>query len=389
MISCMKTPIYLDYAATTPVDSQVADAMFRHMTMDGVFGNAGSSTHVYGAAAEKAVNRAREQVASLLNADAREIIFTSGATESINLALKGPAAFYAQRGQHIITSAIEHKATLDTCKALEDSGCRVTYVQPLPNGALDLAAVENAIADDTILLSFMHVNNETGVINDIAALAELAQSHGVKLHVDAAQSVGKLPLDLAALPVDYLSLSAHKFYGPKGSGALFVRRQPRARLQPQLHGGGQQQGLRAGTLPTQQIVGLGEACALAQQSLVEESARLTQLRDQLWAGLSSLNGVLLNGTGAERAPHILNMSFAGVMGESLLLALDELAVSSGSACTSASAEPSYVLRALGRDDALAESSLRFSLGRDTTADDIDRAVQIVRREVQRLRDLAP
>jgi len=385
----MKTPIYLDYAATTPVDPRVVNVMSRHMLADGVFGNAGSTTHVYGVHAEQAVNQAREQVASLLNADAREIVLTSGATESINLALKGAAAFYAKRGQHIITSAIEHKATLDTCKALEESGFRVTYLQPLPNGALDLAAVEKAIADDTLLLSFMHVNNEIGVVNDIVALAELAQSRKVKLHIDAAQSVGKLPLDLAVLPVDYLSFSAHKIYGPKGIGALFVRRQPRARLVAQLHGGGQQNGLRAGTLPTQQIVGLGEACALAQQRLVQESARLTALREQLWQGLSSLGGVFLNGDGAARAPHILNVSFAGVMGESLLLATNELAVSSGSACTSASAEPSYVLRALGRDDALAESSLRFSLGAYTTAEDIAAAVQIVCREVQRLRGLAP
>ncbi|MFA7096215.1 MAG: IscS subfamily cysteine desulfurase [Gammaproteobacteria bacterium] len=387
----MKLPIYLDYAATTPVDERVAAAMGRYLTRDGEFGNPASRSHRYGWAAEAAVERAREQVAGLLGADPREIIFTSGATESNNLALKGAAHFYRRRGRHLITCKTEHKAVLDTCRALEREGFEVTYLDPLPSGLLDLEALEAALRPDTLLVSLMLVNNEIGVIQDIAAVGALTRPRGVLLHVDAAQAAGKVAIDLAGehATVDLLSLSAHKLYGPKGIGALYVRRAPRVRLEAQMHGGGHERGLRSGTLPVHQIVGLGEACALAQAELATESARLLALRERLWAGLRTIPEVYLNGDAERRVAGNLNVSFAYVEGESLIMALKDIAVSSGSACTSASLEPSYVLRALGRPDELAHSSIRFSLGRYTTAEEIDYTIEVVRAAVARLRALSP
>ncbi|MDU6389577.1 MULTISPECIES: IscS subfamily cysteine desulfurase [unclassified Pantoea] len=381
----MKLPIYLDYAATTPADPRVASKMMQFLTLDGTFGNPASRSHRFGWQAEEAVDVARNQVAELVNADPREIIFTSGATESDNLALKGAAHAQRARGQHIITSQTEHKAVLDSCKQLESEGFTVTYLTPPANGIITPDAVRAALRDDTVLVSLMHVNNEIGVIQDIAAIGELCRARDILFHVDATQSVGKLPIDLSELKVDLMSFSAHKLYGPKGIGALYVRRKPKVTIDAQMHGGGHERGMRSGTLPVHQIVGMGEAFHLAREAQESEMARLAALRARLWQGLSALDGVQLNGDLAQSAPNILNISFAGVDGESLIMALKDLALSSGSACTSASMEPSYVLRAIGLDEALAHSSLRFSLGRFTTEEEIDYAIALVQKVVSRLR----
>ncbi|MCG7388957.1 MULTISPECIES: IscS subfamily cysteine desulfurase [Pantoea] len=381
----MKLPIYLDYAATTPADPRVASKMMQFLTLDGTFGNPASRSHRFGWQAEEAVDVARNQVAELVNADPREIIFTSGATESDNLALKGAAHAQRGRGLHIITSQTEHKAVLDSCKQLESEGFTVTYLKPPANGIITPDAVRDALRDDTVLVSLMHVNNEIGVIQDIAAIGELCRARDILFHVDATQSVGKLPIDLSELKVDLMSFSAHKLYGPKGIGALYVRRKPKVNIDAQMHGGGHERGMRSGTLPVHQIVGMGEAFSLAREARETEMARLAALRARLWQGLSALEGVQLNGDLTQSAPNILNISFAGVDGESLIMALKDLALSSGSACTSASMEPSYVLRAIGLDEALAHSSLRFSLGRFTTEEEIDYAIALVQKVLPRLR----
>ena len=381
----MKFPLYFDYAATTPVDERVAEKMLACLTFEGNFANPASRSHVYGWRAEEAVEHARRQVADLLNADPREIVWTSGATEANNLALKGAAFFYRDRGRHIVTSQIEHKAVLDVCAYLESQGFSVTYLRPDASGIIAPEQVAAALRPDTILASFMHVNNEVGVINDIAALGALCRERGVLLHVDAAQSAGKIPLDMSALPVDLLSISAHKLYGPKGVGALYVRRRPRVQLEPQMHGGGHERGLRSGTLPTHQIVGMGEACRIAQIEMAEEGARILALRQRLWQGIAALPEVYLNGDAERRVPGNLNISFGGVDGEALLLALKDVAVSTGSACTSASLEPSYVLSALGRAAPLAHSALRFSLGRYTTQEEVDCAAELIRDTLANLR----
>lgn len=385
----MKLPIYLDYSATTPVDPRVAEKMMQHLTQDGIFGNPASRSHRFGWQAEEAVDVARNQIAELVGADPREIVFTSGATESDNLAIKGVAGFYQHKGKHIITCVTEHKAVLDTCHQLEQEGFEVTYLAPQRNGLIDVQQLANALRDDTILVSIMHVNNEIGVVQDIAAIGELCRARGVLYHVDATQSVGKLPVDLAQLPVDLMSFSAHKVYGPKGIGALYVRRQPKVQLDAQIHGGGHERGMRSGTLPVHQIVGMGEAYRIAQEEMHSEMARLRTLRDRLWNGIQQIEEVYLNGETANSAPGILNVSFNYVDGESLIMALKDLAVSSGSACTSASLEPSYVLRALGLSDELAHSSIRFSLGRFTTEEEIDYAIALVVKSIGRLRELSP
>lgn len=382
-------PIYLDYAATTPVDPRVAEKMMRYLTLQGHFGNPASRSHPFGWNAEKAVEEAREQVAALVNADPKEIVWTSGATESNNLAIKGVAHFQQQKGKHLITSKTEHKAVLDTCRHLEREGFEVTYLDPEPNGLVDLKKLTEAIRADTILVSIMHANNEIGVIADIAALGEITRSRGILLHVDAAQSAGKISIDLQKLNVDLMSFSAHKVYGPKGIGALYVRRKPRVRLEAQMHGGGHERGMRSGTLPTHQIVGMGEAFRIAREEMDAENQRLTELRNRLWAGMKDVEEVYLNGDLEQRLPGNLNISFNYVEGESLIMALKDLAVSSGSACTSASLEPSYVLRALGREDELAHSSIRFSLGRFTTMEDIDYVIPLIRNKIGKLRELSP
>lgn len=384
----MKLPVYLDYAATTPVEPRVAEKMGECLTLEGCFANPASSSHVLGLAAADRVREAREQVAALLHADAREIIWTSGATEAINLAIKGVMQFYKNKGNHLITCKTEHKAVLDTCQFLQQQGCEVTYLEPQSNGLIDLMALKAAIKPETILVSLMHVNNETGVIQDIAAISELTRAQGIIFHVDAAQSAGKIAIDLQQMPIDLLSLSAHKLYGPKGIGALYVRHKPRARLLAQIHGGGHEQGLRSGTLATHQIVGMGTACHIAKQELPQEALRIQQLRERLWSGIKSIQGILLNGDLEARVPGILNVSFAGMDGEALLYTLTDLAVSSGSACTSATIETSHVLRAMGRSDAQAYSAIRFSLGRYTTAEEIDYAILQVNQAVSRLRAIA-
>ena len=385
----MKLPIYLDYSATCPVDPRVAEKMMQCLTMDGLFGNPASRSHRFGWQAEEAVDLARNQVADLIGADPREIVFTSGATESNNLAIKGVAHFYASKGKHIITSKTEHKAVLDTCRQLEREGFEVTYLEPMPNGLFTIEMIENAMRDDTILVSIMHVNNEIGVVQNIAAIGELCRSRKILLHVDAVQSVGKIPVDVEALKVDLLSVSAHKVYGPKGIGALFVRRKPRVRLEAQMHGGGHERGMRSGTLPTHQIVGMGEAFRIAKEEMVSEGERILALRQRLWNGIKDIEAVYINGDLDQRVPGNLNVSFAYVEGESLIMALKDLAVSSGSACTSASLEPSYVLRALGLNDELAHSSIRFSMGRFTTEEEIDYAVKLIRDSIGRLREMSP
>ena len=382
-------PIYLDYSATTPVDKRVAEKMMHYLTMDGEFGNPASRSHAYGWAAEAAVDLARKQVADLINADPREIVWTSGATESDNLAIKGAAHFYSKKGKHIITCKTEHKAVLDTCRQLEREGFEVTYLDPEDNGLIDLGKLEAAIRPDTTLISIMHVNNEIGVIQDIAAIAKIAHQHKVIFHTDAAQSAGKIPIDVKAMDIDMLSLSAHKIYGPKGVGALFVRRKPRIRIEAQMHGGGHERGMRSGTLAVHQVVGMGEAFRIADEEMAEETARILKLRTRLLDGFKDMEEVYVNGDLQHRIAGNINISFNFVEGESLIMALKDLAVSSGSACTSASLEPSYVLRALGRNDELAHSSIRFSIGRFTTEQDIDRAIQLVRDNIDRLRELSP
>nr|WP_205632057.1 IscS subfamily cysteine desulfurase [Ectothiorhodospira sp. BSL-9] len=385
----MQLPIYLDYAATTPMDERVAETMSRFLTREGTFGNPASRSHSFGWESEQAVEQAREHVAALVGADPREIIWTSGATEADNLAIKGAAHFYQKKGRHIITLKTEHKAVLDSCRQLEREGFEVTYLEPEPSGLLDLDKLEAALRDDTVLVSIMHVNNEIGVIQDLEAIGNLTRSRGIVFHVDAAQSTGKVELDLSRLPVDLMSFSAHKTYGPKGVGALYVSRKPRVRLEAQMHGGGHERGLRSGTLATHQIVGMGEAFRIAREEMGAENERLRMLRDRLWAGLSEMDEVYLNGDLESRVAGNLNVSFNFVEGESLIMALKDIAVSSGSACTSASLEPSYVLRALGRDDELAHSSIRFSVGRYTTVEEVDHTISLVKSAVQKLRDLSP
>ena len=385
----MLTPTYMDYSSTTPVDARVAKKMAKYLTMEGDFGNAASRSHYFGWQAEKAVDKARSQVADLVGADPREIVWTSGATESNNLALKGIAHFYQKRGKHIITLKTEHKAVLDTCRQLEREGFEVTYLDPLPNGLLDIGLLKKTIREDTILASFMHVNNEIGVIQDLQTIGDICRENKVFFHVDAAQSVGKIEIDLTALPVDLMSFSAHKIYGPKGMGALYVSRKPRVRLEAQIHGGGHERGMRSGTLATHQIVGMGEAFAIAKAEMKEEHARTLKLRQRLYAGFSDMEEVVVNGDLDQRIAGNLNISFNYVEGESLMMAISDVAVSSGSACTSSSLEPSYVLRALGLSDELAHSSIRFSVGRYTTEKDVDDAITLVREKVEKLRDLSP
>ncbi|CAN7674983.1 IscS subfamily cysteine desulfurase [Aquipseudomonas alcaligenes] len=385
----MKLPIYLDYSATTPVDPRVAQKMSECLLVDGNFGNPASRSHVFGWKAEEAVENARRQVAELVNADPREIVWTSGATESDNLAIKGVAHFYNTKGKHIITSKIEHKAVLDTTRQLEREGFEVTYIEPGEDGLITPAMVEAALREDTILVSVMHVNNEIGTINDIAAIGELTRARGILFHVDAAQSTGKVEIDLDKLKVDLMSFSAHKTYGPKGIGALYVRRKPRVRLEAMMHGGGHERGMRSGTLATHQIVGMGEAFHIAKQEMASENQRIKALADRFWAAVDGMEELYLNGSATSRVPHNLNISFNYVEGESLIMALKDLAVSSGSACTSASLEPSYVLRALGRNDELAHSSIRFTFGRFTTEEEVDYAASKVREAVDKLRELSP
>ena len=380
-------PVYLDYSSTTPVDPRVVEKMVPWLYEH--YGNPASRSHAFGWEAEEAVEQARAQVADLVNADSREIIWTSGATESINLAVKGAAHFYAERGKHIITLKTEHKATLDTCRELERQGFEVTYLDVQENGLLDLEVFKQALRSDTSVVSVLMVNNEIGVIQDIETIGEICREKGIIFHVDAAQATGKVEIDLQKLKVDLMSFSAHKTYGPKGMGALFIRRKPRIRILAQIHGGGHERGFRSGTLPTHQIVGMGEAFRLAKQEMGTENERIRVLRDRLWNGVSEIEEVYLNGDMEQRVPHNLNVSFNYVEGESLIMAIKELAVSSGSACTSASLEPSYVLRALGRNDELAHSSIRFSLGRFTTEQDIDFAVELLKARVGKLRDMSP
>ncbi|MDP2714669.1 IscS subfamily cysteine desulfurase [Rheinheimera sp.] len=385
----MKLPIYLDYAATTPVDARVAEKMMQFLTMDGEFGNPASRSHRFGWQAEEAVEIARSQIAELVNADPREIVFTSGATESNNLAIKGAADFYRKKGKHLITVKTEHKATLDTMRQLEREGYEVTYLEPQTDGLVTVAMLQAAIRPDTSVISVMFVNNEIGVVQDIAAIGELCRSNGIIFHVDAAQAAGKVDIDLQALKVDLMSFSGHKAYGPKGIGALFVRRKPRIRLEAQMHGGGHERGMRSGTLPTHQIVAMGEAFRIAKLEMHDEIIRITALRDRLLNGVKDIEQVFLNGNREQRVPHITNISFNYVEGESLIMALKDIAVSSGSACTSASLEPSYVLRALGMSDELAHSSIRFSIGRYTTEAQIDHTIKIVHQAIEKLRAMSP
>jgi cysteine desulfurase len=385
----MKLPIYMDYSASTPVDPRVAEKMMACLTPDGNFGNPASRSHLFGWKAEEAVETARRQVADLIGADPREIVWTSGATESDNLAIKGVAHFYHKKGKHIITSKIEHKAVLDATRQLEREGYEVTYLTPGSDGLITPQMVADAMREDTILVSLMHINNEIGTITDIAAIGELTRKHGVLFHVDAAQSAGKIPLDMNEMKVDLLSLCAHKIYGPKGVGALYVRRKPRVRIEAQIHGGGHERGMRSGTLATHQIVGMGEAFRIAKEEMDSEKQRLISLRDRFWSQIKDMEEVYVNGSFEERYPGNLNVSFAFVEGESLLMSLKDLAVSSGSACTSASLEPSYVLRALGLNDEMAHSSIRFSFGRFTTEEEVDYAAEQVRTAVEKLRELSP
>ena len=385
----MNLPIYLDYASTTPVDPAVADQMVEFLTPSGHFGNPASRSHMFGWQAEAAVEDARSDVAGLINADPREIVWTSGATEANNLAIKGCAHFNTRKGKHIITSKIEHKAVLDTCRQLEREGFEITYLDPDANGLIQPQALADALRDDTTVVSIMHVNNELGTLNDIAAIGKLCRENKVFFHVDAAQSAGKTAIDVEAMQVDMMSFSAHKIYGPKGIGALYVRRKPRVRIEAQMHGGGHERGMRSGTLPTHQIVGMGAAFKLGAELLAEESARIEKLRTRLWEGVSDMQEVYLNGSSEQHVPGIINISFAYVEGESLIMALRDLAVSSGSACTSASLEPSYVLRALGLNDEMAHSSIRFSIGRYTSEKDVDDAIAKVRHAVEKLRELSP
>ncbi len=385
----MKTPIYFDYSATTPVDKRVAEKMCDCLTIEGNFGNPASSSHEFGWKAEEAIDQARKDVANLINANPKEIVFTSGATESDNLAIKGIAHFYHKKGKHIVTCKTEHKAVLDSCRQLEREGYEVTYLAPEDSGLIDLDKLKAALRDDTVLVSIMHVNNEIGVIQDIKAIGEITRERKIMFHVDAAQSAGKVPIDMDELKVDLMSFSAHKIYGPKGIGALYVSRKPRVRLEAQMHGGGHERGMRSGTLATHQIVGMGEAFRLAKEEMAADNERIRMLRDRLLKGLEVIEETYINGDIDQRVPHNLNISFNYVEGESLIMALKELAVSSGSACTSASLEPSYVLRALGRNDELAHSSIRFSLGRFTTEEEIDFAISKIAGNIEKLRELSP
>ena len=380
-------PIYMDYSATTPVDPRVVDKMIPYLREQ--FGNPASRSHSYGWDAERAVEEAREQVAALVKADPREIIWTSGATESDNLAIKGAAHFYKSRGKHIVTVKTEHKAVLDTCRELEREGFEVTYLDVKSDGLIDLDAFKAALRPDTILVSVMYVNNEIGVIQDIEAIGEICREKSIIFHVDAAQATGKVEIDLGRLKVDLMSFSGHKTYGPKGIGALYVRRKPRVRIEAQMHGGGHERGMRSGTLPTHQIVGMGEAFRIAREEMATENERVRMLRDRLLRGLSEIEEVYVNGDMERRIPHNLNLSFNFVEGESLIMAIKDVAVSSGSACTSASLEPSYVLRALGRNDELAHSSIRFTVGRFTTEQDVDYVVELLKSKIAKLRDLSP
>lgn len=385
----MEKPIYFDYLATTPCDPRVAEKMVHCLSIEGNFGNPASRSHLYGWKAEEAVENGRRQVADLINADPREIVWTSGATESDNLAIKGVAHFYVKKGKHIVTSKIEHKAVLDTCRQLEREGYEVTYLDPTPKGLISPEAVANALREDTILVSIMHANNEIGTVNDIAGIGEVTRNAGVLFHVDAAQSAGKVEIDMEQMKVDLLSMSGHKMYGPKGIGVLYVRRKPRVRLEAQMHGGGHERGMRSGTLATHQIVGMGEAAQIAREGMAQEAVKMQALRKRFWDSISDIEEVHINGDDVHRLPGALNVSIAFVEGESLIMSLKDLAVSSGSACTSASLEPSYVLRALGLNDELAHSSLRFSFGRFTTEADIDAAVAQLRSAVDKLRELSP
>ena len=385
----IKTPIYLDYASTTPIDKRVADKMFEYMTTDGMYGNPASRSHSFGWDADDAVSKSRKHVADLINADPREIVWTSGATESDNLAIKGAAHFYKKKGKHIITLKTEHKAVLDACRQLEREGFEVTYMEPMSSGLLDLDKLESEIREDTVLISIMHVNNEIGVIQDIETIGELCRSKNIIFHVDAAQSAGKIEIDLQKTKVDLMSFSAHKIYGPKGIGALYVRRKPRVRLEAQIHGGGHERGLRSGTLPTHQIVGMGEAFRIAKEEMNQDFENISKLRNRLWNGVKDMEEVYLNGDFENRYPGIMNISFNYVEGESLIMATKDIAVSSGSACTSASLEPSFVLRAIGRSDELAHSSLRMSIGRFTTEEEIDATINTVKIAVEKLRALSP
>jgi len=380
-------PIYMDYSATTPVDPRVVDKMIPYLREQ--FGNPASRSHAYGWDAERAVEEAREQVAALVNADPREIIWTSGATESDNLAIKGAAHFYKSKGKHIITVKTEHKAVLDTCRELEREGYEVTYLDVKDDGLIDLDVFKAALRPDTILVSVMHVNNEIGVIQDIGTIGEICREKGIIFHVDAAQSTGKAPIDLQKLKVDLMSFSAHKTYGPKGIGALYVRRKPRVRIEAQMHGGGHERGMRSGTLATHQIVGMGEAFRIAREEMATENERVRMLRDKLLNGLKEIEETYVNGDMEQRVPHNLNISFNFVEGESLIMAVKDVAVSSGSACTSASLEPSYVLRALGRNDELAHSSIRFTVGRFTTEQDVDYVINLLKTKIAKLRELSP
>jgi len=388
-MSKVKLPIYLDYSATTPIDPRVAAKMAECLTIEGNFGNPASRSHSFGWTAEAAVDQARQQIADLINADPREIVWTSGATESDNLAIKGAAHFYRKKGNHIITLKTEHKAVLDTCRQLEREGFDVTYLEPLENGLVTVDMLKAVTTDQTILISVMHVNNEIGVIQDIEAIGEFARENHIIFHVDAAQSTGKVDIDLGKLKVDLMSFCAHKTYGPKGVGALYVRRKPRVRLEAQMHGGGHERGMRSGTLATHQIVGMGECFRIANEEMATENERIRMLRDRLYNGLKDMEEVYVNGDMEHRIAGNLNISFNFVEGESLIMALRDLAVSSGSACTSASLEPSYVLRALGRNDELAHSSIRFTIGRFTTVEEIDYTVKLVSAAVEKLRDLSP
>ena len=386
-MSTLHLPIYMDYSATTPVDPRVVDKMIPYLRES--FGNPASRSHPFGWEAEKAVETAREQVAALVNADPREIVWTSGATESDNLAIKGAANFYSSKGKHIITVKTEHKAVLDTTRELERQGFEVTYLDVKDNGLIDIEVFKQAIRPDTILASVMMVNNEIGVIQDIEQLGEICREKGVIFHVDAAQATGKVEIDLQKLKVDLMSFSAHKTYGPKGIGALYVRRKPRIRIEAQMHGGGHERGMRSGTLATHQIVGMGEAFRIAKEEMATENERIRMLRDRLYRGLNTMEEVYVNGDMEARVPHNLNISFNFVEGESLIMAIKDVAVSSGSACTSASLEPSYVLRALGRNDELAHSSIRFTVGRFTTEEEVDYVVELLKNKIGKLRDLSP
>lgn len=385
----MQLPIYFDYASTTPADPRVVKKMQECLSLDGNFGNPASRSHSFGWKAEEATEEARSNVASLVNCDPREIVWTSGATESDNLAIKGSARFNKSKGNHIITSKVEHKAVLDSCRQLEREGFEISYLDPNSNGIITPEMVLNSITDKTILVSLMHINNEIGVINDIESIGKITREKGIIFHVDAAQSTGKLPIDLSKLEIDLMSFSAHKTYGPKGIGAMYARRKPRVRLEAQIHGGGHERGMRSGTLATHQIVGMGEAFRIAKEDMFEDNIRIKSLRDKFWEGLKDMEEVYLNGDPEHRAAGFLNVSFNYVEGESLIMALKDIAVSSGSACTSASLEPSYVLRAIGLKDELAHSSIRFAIGRFTTEEEIEYTIGLVRNAVEKLRELSP